>query len=98
METKEHITITQLCEYYEVPESFIDDLAEFDLIRLVSVQQKRCIEKSEIHELEKLMRLHFDLKINMEGLDTVRNLLHQVKDLQNKITHLSNKLNFHELD
>ena len=42
------------------------------------------------------MRLHYDLDINIEGIDAIYNLLKQVEELQSQIITLRNKLNFYE--
>jgi len=42
------------------------------------------------------MRLHFDLHINLEGLDAVYHLLQRVENLQSEITSLNNKLRLYE--
>jgi hypothetical protein len=43
-----------------------------------------------------MMRLHYDLEINLEGIDAIYNLLKQVEDLQNQVVTLRNKLNIYE--
>ena len=42
------------------------------------------------------MRLHFDLDINLEGVDAIYNLLKQVESLKEEITALHNRLRFYE--
>ena len=43
-----------------------------------------------------MIRLHYDLNINLEGLDAVYNLLKRVENLQSEITSLHNKLRIYE--
>jgi len=42
--------------------------------------------------VEKMMRLHYDLHINLEGIDAISNLLKQVQDLKKENQILKNKL------
>ena len=96
METKKIISIQQFCTHYDVPVSFINELNEFGLVEIVQEQNTKCIDKLQIRHIEKMMRLHFDLDINMEGIDAIHNLLQQIDALQEQVTQLSNKLKFHE--
>ena len=96
METKDLISIQQFCTHYRIPISFITSLNEFELIEIITIQETQCIHKTQIKDIEKLIRLHFELDINLEGMDAVYNLLKQVESLQEEIVELTNKLKFYE--
>ena len=68
------ITIQQFCVHYDIPVSFIDALSNFELIELIQENDDKYIDESQINTIEKLIRLHYDLNINLEGLDVVVNL------------------------
>ncbi|WP_272023008.1 chaperone modulator CbpM [Olleya namhaensis] len=90
------ISITTFCTHYKVPATFINDLQDYELIEIVVSDNVDYIEITQINEVEKMMRLHFDLNINLEGLDAVYNLLQRVENLQSEITTLNNKLRLYE--
>ena len=92
MEKQDFISIHILSSHYNVPVSFIILLHELELIKIISIQKKLCVYKTQIKDVEKIMRLHFDLNINLEGIHAVSNLLKQVETLQNEIRALNNKL------
>ena len=96
METQDLISIQQFCTHYNIPVSFINSLDEFELIEVVTLQEVQCISKNQIKDIEKMIRLHYELNINLEGIDAICNLLEQVESLQEKINELSNRLNFYE--
>ncbi len=96
MDTNEYIAIEQFCAYYNVPASFLDRLNEYELVEIVQVEATNYVAKEKISDIEKLMRLHFDLEINMEGLDVVNKLLKRVENLQNEITSLNNRLRLYD--
>lgn len=95
MKTNELITIQTFCTYYKVPESFIDSLYEFELIEIVQEDDTKCVSLTQIKTIEKLMRLHFDLNINLEGIHVISNLLDQVETLQEQVNYLKNKLDLY---
>jgi len=96
MDTKDLIAIQRFCSHYEIPLSFIEELKDYELIEITIIENTNYIKKTQINDLERLIRLHFDLEINFEGLDVVDNLLKRVNALQNEITTLNNKLRRYE--
>ena len=97
MKTRENlITIQKFCTNYKVPESFIDSLYDYELIEVVTEKDSRYVSITQIKTIEKLMRLHFDLDINLEGIQAIYNLLNQVEDLQEQVNVLKNRLDFYE--
>ncbi|MBU2939777.1 chaperone modulator CbpM [Lacinutrix sp. C3R15] len=96
MEVTDLISIKTFCTHYNVPPTFINELQEYELIEIVVSNNVNYIKTTQITEVEKMIRLHFDLNINLEGLDAVYNLLQRVENLQNEITTLHNKLRLYE--
>jgi hypothetical protein len=96
MKTHDLIPIQLICKRYDVPVSFINTLQEFQLVEIIIEEDNLFIHKAQIKEVEKVMRLHFDLDINLEGVDAIYNLLKQVESLKEEITALHNRLRFYE--
>ena len=96
METTQLISITKFCTNYNVPVSFINALQEYELIEITISESDNYLQTNQLNDVEKMMRLHYDLDINFEGIDAIYNLLKQVESLQSEITTLRNKLNFYE--
>jgi hypothetical protein len=46
--------------------------------------------------LEKIVRLHFELDINLEGIETIAHLLERMEGMQEKIVQLTNRLKAYE--
>ncbi|MBP94079.1 MAG: hypothetical protein CMC55_08180 [Flavobacteriaceae bacterium] len=96
METKNVITVTEFCQHYNIPEQFILSLNEYELVELAKENNTPCIYITEIQTIEKLIRFHFELDINMEGIHAITNLLNKVERLQEDVKALNNKLMFYE--
>ncbi len=93
-----YIEITQLCEHYEVELSFFEELKEIGLIEVLSIEQRPCINEESINQVEKILRLHKDLDINIEGIDTIFNLLNRIDNLQNELDKVKSRLRLFEGD
>lgn len=96
METKNLISLQQFCKHYNVPITFINALNEYELVEIIVSKSENYLRIKELNEVEKMMRLHYDLDINIEGIDAIYNLLKQLEILQEEIKQLNNKLRFYE--
>ena len=96
MDTENLISIQRFCEHYSIPTTFINNLKEYELIEIIVAEKDNYIKITQINEVEKMIRLHYDLNINLEGVDVIYNLLNQVDSLKKEITTLQNKLHFYE--
>ncbi|MCZ4408872.1 hypothetical protein O3Q51_08640 [Cryomorphaceae bacterium 1068] len=97
MTTEAHfISITTLCSQYEIELSFVDSLNQMGLIQIEIVEEDQCIHRDRISDLEKIIRLHYDLNVNLEGIDVVFNLLEKERALRDELTTLRNRLRLYE--
>lgn len=90
------ISVQTLCVHYDLEISFIDELQHFGLLQLHLVEEDQFIHQDQIGDLEKIIRLHKDLKLNLEGIDVVFNLLQKERSLKEEIIVLRNKLRLYE--
>ncbi|MDX1272674.1 chaperone modulator CbpM [Bizionia paragorgiae] len=96
MDTTHLISIQQFCKHYQVPVTFINALQEYELVEITVTETDHFIKTTQINSVEKMMRLHYDLDINLEGIDAIYNLLQQVERLQEEVRMLKNKLNAYQ--
>ncbi len=96
MDTNDYISIQQFSVHYNVPAVFLNTLYDYELIEVITVNSTSYIRKTQIKHIERMIRLHFDLELNMEGIDVVDKLLKRVKILQEEIKMLHNRLQFFE--
>jgi len=90
------IPIKQFCERYEIEFSFINSLNDYGLIEITYIEKDQFIEIEKIQEVEKLIRLHDELGVNLEGIDIITNLMQKIENLQNEIITIQNKLSIYE--
>ncbi len=69
------ISASDFCVYHNINLAFISNLKEFGLVEIVHVQQADYIPENQIDKLERMIRLHRELEINPDGLDTIDHLL-----------------------
>jgi hypothetical protein len=98
MDVKDLISVMQLCEHYNVEISFFDQLDEVGLINVTNIKQKLYIHQEAITDLEKMIRMHQELNVNIEGIDVAFNLLQKMNNLQTQLINLQNRLKLYETD
>lgn len=95
---KSLIPAEKLCIHYNIEVSFVETLNKMGLIRIEIIEQSHFIHQDQIADLEKIIRLHDELNVNLEGIDVVLNLLQKEKELKNELTALKNRLRLYEND
>jgi|WetSurSiteA1Bulk_404760.scaffolds.fasta_scaffold04823_3 hypothetical protein len=96
MKKENMISAIEFCECHHIEISFIDSIKKTGIIELATVEDTTYIRESQLHDLEKIVRLYNDLDINPEGIDVVINLLRRMEDMQIEITLLKNRLRLYE--
>jgi chaperone modulatory protein CbpM len=86
------IAITTICTYHEVEYTFINSLSEAGLLHLEVVDQTSYIPESDLQKLEKMIRMHNELEINIAGIEAISHLLERVEQMQQEIRVLRNRV------
>lgn len=86
----------ECCIHYNIEVSFLETLHEYGLIEIVSVQEKQFVHVGQLNELEKFIRLHYDLDVNIAGLDVISNLLTKMKRMRQEIVELQSRLSLYQ--
>jgi chaperone modulatory protein CbpM len=92
MEQEELILAKDFCIHHNIEYSFISSLEDSGLINITSVKRSSFIHVDDLHKLEKFVRLHYDLDINIEGIETINYLLEKIEAMQKEILKLKNSL------
>lgn len=87
------ISVTSFCESHAIEPKFIETLAQYEFVEIIEQEKEQFIEEECLATIEQMIRLHYDLNINMEGIDAIQHLLNQIHELQKEVVLLRNKLN-----
>lgn len=91
------IIVSDYCHKCHIEPSFIALLEEGGLIEVEEHEGESYLYVSQLPELEQYARLYYDLSINIEGIDAIHHLLNRVKDLQEEVSALRNRLRAYEV-
>ncbi|KAF2517626.1 chaperone modulator CbpM [Flavobacterium foetidum] len=96
MKSKNLIQIKQFCVYHEIENTFITELNNYGLIQIIVDENEEYLEPEQLPTVEKMIRMHYDLNINFEGLDAIAHLLGKIEALQQNLNTVQNKLRLYE--
>ena len=98
MQTEEMIPADEFCIHHKIELSFINSLNESGLLEIFSTEEKIFVPVNQLNRLESLVRLYYEMDINLEGIETISYLLQRMSDMQQQISLLSNRLSRYEQD
>ncbi len=96
MNTDPRISITTLCEHYQVETTFFIRLGEIGLIEIETLGEHQYVHEDQIAAVERMIRMHHELDVNIEGIDVVVNLLDKIEALQNELSAMKSRLKLYE--
>lgn len=92
------ITLNDFCVYHHAEHTFITSLQDAGLVEVTIVDKTTYIPESQITRLERMLRMHDELEINVPGIEAIFHLLDRVEQLQNDRQSLINRLRNYEAD
>jgi hypothetical protein len=98
METAYLISLEEFCASHDIEISFITSLKDSGLIEITTIDEAVFIEADRLQQLEKFVRLYYELDINLEGIETINYLLQRISSMQAEIITLRNKLRIYETE
>jgi len=96
MPTAQMIAATEFCTHYQIELSFIQSLHHSGLLQVENRESDLFIPLDQVPSLEKMIRLRYEMDINLEGIETINHLLQQLTELQQQVNQLKNRLSVYE--
>jgi hypothetical protein len=90
------IEVTRFCANHNIEVSFISSLHKNGLIEITNIEESLYIDPAQLLQLEKIVRLYYEMDINLEGIETINFLLQRMESMHNEIILLKNKLRLYE--
>jgi chaperone modulatory protein CbpM len=95
MATKKMIAVKEFCSHHNISVEFVEELYFNEMIELEKVKRKSFIAEKDLQHLEKAVRLHNELHINIEGIQTILHLLSSLEKKEAELKTLRNQLAFY---
>ena len=86
------IIVREYCQKSHVDPSFIISLEEDGLIDVQVVDGERYLPVTQLRDLERFIRWHEDLAVNIEGIGVISELMGRMHDMQQELDQLRREL------
>ncbi|HEY0977675.1 MAG TPA: chaperone modulator CbpM [Flavobacteriales bacterium] len=96
MSTGPLISIELYCRHEELDLTFVQALTDRGLIHVVVQEEQHFLPADQVARLEQLARMHFDLDINLEGLEAISHLLERMDRMQQQVRTMEQRLRLYE--
>lgn len=96
MANEEMVAANEFCIFHNVEIAFLHTLCQSGLLEITTIDETVFIKQNWLPELEKLVRLHYEMDINPEGIETVCHLLQRMNEMQEEMRVLKNRLSVYE--
>lgn len=97
MQTEYLVAVDEFCASHNIEISFISSLQQTGLIEITTIGQAGFIVADQLPKVEKYIRFHYDLEINLEGIETIAHMLERIQSMHSEITELRNRLSLYEM-
>ena len=96
MSTEHLIAVEVFATHQGMETTFVHALHDRGLIQITVVQEQHFLEPEQLSRIEQLARLHYDLEINLEGLEAISHLLDRMDAAQQEARGLRERLRVYE--
>lgn len=84
------------CTHHQVELSLVQAIGDYGLAEISTTEGQVLISDEGLADLERVLRLHDDLGINLEGIEAINFLLERVRSLQTEVQVLRGRLKAYE--
>ncbi|MCT2409721.1 chaperone modulator CbpM [Chryseobacterium antibioticum] len=88
----ERISREELVKIYNIEITFFDELVDGGLLTVETENEIRYLLYDDLPVFERFTNWHYDLEINLPGLEVINDMLRKMEDLKQKNRDLMNKL------
>ncbi|AZA77494.1 MerR family transcriptional regulator [Chryseobacterium sp. G0186] len=88
----ERISREELVRIYNIEITFFDELVDYGLLNIYVEDNIHYLMYEDLPDLEKFANWHYDLEINLPGLEVIHNMLKKLDALKRRNRDLMNKL------
>lgn len=92
MQARDMIPLLEFCRQTRIEVSFVHALEEHGLVDLTAEQDTFFLAIEQLPRLERMVRLHYELEINLEGIEAIIHMLHRISGMQERLSHLEREL------
>ena len=80
--------IVDICRVHRLEETFVYELYHNGLIEIILKDEQNYIDEEQLLLIEKFSNWHYDLELNIQGIEVIARLLGRIEQLQQEVRAL----------
>lgn len=88
----ERISREELVKIYNIEITFFDELVDSGLLNIHTDDEIRYLMYEDLPVFERFTNWHYDLEINLPGLEVIHEMLSRMEDLKKRNRELMNRI------
>lgn len=93
---REFVLLKEYSTKSNIDSDFIFSLVKEGLVEMRQDADGEYLPIAELKQVELFSRLHYDLAVNVEGIDIIHNLLCKMEAMEQEMNILKKQLGYHE--
>ncbi|WP_313262446.1 chaperone modulator CbpM [Sphingobacterium sp.] len=80
--------VIDICKTNNIERTFIQELHNNGLIEIIIQEEQEFLEEEQVLHVERFSTWHYELELNVQGIEVVNNLIDKIEELQRELRHL----------
>lgn len=80
--------VIDICRTNNIEQAFIQELHNNGLIEIIVQEEQEYLEEEQVLHVERYSTWHYELELNVQGIEVVHNLIEKIEDLQRELRYL----------
>lgn len=80
--------IVDICRSNNIEAAFIKELHQNGLIEIMIIESQEFVHEDEVARIQKYQNWHYDLELNIQGIEIVQQLLYKIEALKQQVKSL----------
>lgn len=77
--------VIDICKTNNIERTFIQELHNNGLIEIIIQEEQEFLEEEQVLHVERFSTWHYELELNVQGIEVVNNLIYKIEELQREL-------------
>ena len=80
--------VIDICKTNNIEYTFVHELHSNGLIQIIVKEEQEYLEEEQVYHVERFSTWHYELDLNVQGIEVVSNLIDKIEELQRELKAL----------
>ncbi|GGE07443.1 MULTISPECIES: chaperone modulator CbpM [Sphingobacterium] len=80
--------VIDICKTNNIERTFVQELHKSGLIEIIVQEEQEYLEEEQVVYVERFSTWHYELELNIQGIEVVNHLIDKIEELQRELRTL----------